>query len=314
MPSKQGEARAANGALISSDADAARERTAHALEMLALPARLFAPSAAAREVFERNGVPSGRIRVLENGVDVTGLAARVESERPAQVSRDGKIRIGVLGSAQPSKGVLEFARAALSLDEPRLRIEVHGALPDYHGDSSYVVALRELAARDARLQLCGAFAHMDQARILARLDALAAPSIWNEVFGLSAREARAAGLFVFASDRGGLAGMRGDVGVRLLPAGDANAWSAALALFVRDQLASGARRNWPAPGNLRSVHELALELEQHYVELVRTQLGREPALVFEPGSDRASARASGVSSSLALAPTPRANWWRRLWR
>ncbi|HTF90495.1 MAG TPA: glycosyltransferase [Planctomycetota bacterium] len=312
MPSGSGEARDAEGRTIATDAQAASARTQHALEMLALPARVFAPSVAAQRVFERSGVPSGRIQLLENGVDAAGIAARVEALRSAQVRQDGEIRIGVLGSAQPSKGVLELARAVLSLDLPGVVVEVHGGLSQYHGDSSYAGALRELAASDPRLRLREEYPHADLASVLARLDAVAVPSLWNEVFGLSAREARAAGLFVFASDRGGLAGLRGDPGVRLLPPEDTEAWKVAIAEFVRAWRLAGSRRAWPAPSNPRTVHQLALELEQHYVDLVRTQLGREPQLAFEPGSDRPRVRASDGSRVAVTQPKPR-GWWQRLW-
>ncbi|MEO6708758.1 MAG: glycosyltransferase [Planctomycetota bacterium] len=313
MPSGSGEARDTEGRALEGDAQAAAARTQHGLEMLALPARLFAPSVAARAVFERSGIPSGRILLLENGVDAGEIAARVEVERRALARQDGELRIGVLGSAQPSKGVLELARAALSLDLPGLVIEVHGRLAEYHGDSSYSDALRKLAASDPRLRLQGEYAHADLARVLARLDAVAVPSLWNEVFGLSAREARAAELFVFASERAGLEGLRGDPGARLLPSGDSMAWKTAIAEFERAWRAPGSRRTWPAPLNLRTVHQLALELEQHYVDLVRTQLGREPLLAFEPGSDRIRASASAAPPAAQTPPTPR-GWWQRLWR
>ncbi len=303
MPSQQGEQRGPRGESIRSDRDAANARTLHALEMLALPARLFAPSKAARAVYERAGVPPGRIEVLPNGVDTHNLFEHVEAARRAAPRHDGKLRVGILGSAQPSKGVLEFSRAALALADARLAIEVHGALCDYHGDPSYAASLRRLAASDARLELHGEYAHADLARILARLDLVCVPSLWNEVFGLSAREARAAGLFVFASDRAGLADLRGDPGVRLLPAGDPAAWTSALAEFLRLPAALRA----PKPAQLRSVHELALELERHYVELVRTQLGREPVLCFELESDRAIERPASVASEGEL---PK-RWWQR---
>ncbi|HUR29368.1 MAG TPA: glycosyltransferase [Planctomycetota bacterium] len=290
------------GDVLAADAAAAATRTAHALEMLALPARLFAPSKAAREVFERAGVPAQRIDVVENGIDASELARDVAALRATSGESSSVVRIGVLGSAQPSKGVLEFARAALALEERELVVEIHGALADYHGDQATVEALRELAARDARLVLRGAFAHADLAAVLARLDAVAVPSLWNETFGLTAREARAAGLRVLASDRGGLRELRDDPGVRLLPSHDPRAWTDAVAALLGERRVALERGEKPMPARLRTVHELALELETHYVDLVRTQLGREPALVFEAGTDRRAQRTA--------APAP--SWWRRL--
>ena len=94
--------------------------------------------------------------------------------------------------------------------------------------------------------------------------------------------------------------------------GDWLAWKTAIAEFVGAWRAAGSRRTWPAPSSLRTVHQLALELEQHYVDLVRTQLGREPQLAFEPGSDRIRARASASAPAAESGPRPR-GWWQRLW-
>ncbi len=304
MPSERGEQRGPGGEALTSDEQAAAARTAHALSMLNLPARLFAPSAAARDVFERNGVPAGRIAVLPNGVEVEGLAAAVAAARRATAPKDDRRRVAVLGSVQPSKGVLEFARAALSLNDSRLVIEIHGALGDYHGDSSYGMRLRELATAHPQLELHGEYAHVDLARILARVDLVCVPSRWHEVFGLTAREARAAGLPVFVSDRGGLADLRADPGVRLLAAEDATAWRNALEQFMTEpagQLVLG-----PAP---KSAHALALELESHYVELVRTQLGREPRLLFQAGTDVPVSRLESEPPASKKGP-----WWRRMIR
>jgi glycosyltransferase involved in cell wall biosynthesis len=308
MPSGSGEQRGVLGETLGDDVSAVRARLAHALEMLALPQRIFSPSAAARDVFEAAGVPSGRIEVLENGVDALELAQRVQRARTQLPARGQQVRIGVLGSAQPSKGVLEFARAALSLDDSELFIEVHGQLGDYHGDPSYALALRALAAENSRLLLCGSYAHEDLARVLAGLDAVAVPSRWNEVYGLGAREARAAGLYVFASDTGGLAECKDREGVELLPAEDASAWRKALEPFAKACRAPGAARVFAARTALRTTRAAALELERHYVDLVREQLGREPALCFEPGEERPrEVQSDGDPGGGALS-----RWWRRL--
>jgi len=308
MPSGGGEPRGAAGEPLSDDAAAAQSRLRHALAMLELPQRLFTPSSAARAVFERAGVPRGRIQVIGNGVEAEALAARVAALRAGLAPRGKQLRIGVLGSVQPSKGVLEFARAALALGDAELFIEVHGELADYHGDPSTARALRELAAREPRLELRGAFAHADLARVLAGLDAVAVPSLWNEVHGSSAREARAAGLPVFVSDRGGLVEWDSREGVEVLPAQDPAAWSAALQRFAKAARAAGPQRERaPGPG-LRSARQLALELESHYVELVREQLGREPRLVFEPGSEARR----GAAAAAAPKPAAATNWWRRI--
>jgi glycosyltransferase involved in cell wall biosynthesis len=54
------------------------------------------------------------------------------------------------------------------------------------------------------------------------------PSLWEEGFGLGAREARACGLPVMASRIGGLEQLDSDPGVTLVEPGDHGAWVAAI--------------------------------------------------------------------------------------
>src|SRR6185295_15153701 len=106
------------------------------------------------------------------------------------------------------------------------------------------LALEQLAARDARVRLRGPYAREELPRILAGLDGVAAPSLWPEPYGLTAREARAAGLPVLVSDAGDLAGVAegGAAGIAV-PARDRAAWIAALRRFASD---APARALWGA--------------------------------------------------------------------
>ncbi len=278
MPSATGVPSGPRGEQVSDDRAAAAARTAFALEMLELPARLFTPSEAARDVYVAAGVARERISVCENGVDVGALATEVAERRGERES--GVVRLGVLGSVLPSKGVLELARAWARADAPGLALEVHGNLPDYHGDDSYVRALRALAEEHSGLSVHGPYAHDDLPAILARLDGVAAPSRWEEVFGLTVREARAAGLPVLVSDAGGLPAVVADGAAGLVVArDDEDAWVAALERFARD---AESRDRWSrAETPVRSAREMMLELERAYVEVLVEATGHAPALVHE---------------------------------
>ena len=231
--------------------DAQRRARAAKLALEACSA-LQAPSAAAVGVFEAHGLSSGRVVVRPNAVRTPRPLAHRESEGPW--------RVGVLGAVQPSKGVLELARWMRDLDA--LELHVHGPLVAYHGDSSYVDALKELAEGSDRVVLHGAFEPSELASVLAGLDLVAVPSLWTEVFGLVAREARAAGLPVFASDVGGLC----DSDSLRLPAGDASAWRAALERFAADAewRADLASRACAGPG----LDEVVDRLEADYRALL----------------------------------------------
>ena len=256
MPARSAEARAA----------AARSRTAVALEVLGLPGRLVAPSQTVLDVYAACGVDTARGQVIEHGFDAAALAHEVAACRERAPRSDGELRLGVLGSVQPSKGQLELARAVCASEVPQLTLEVHGELAAYHGDPSYAGALRALAAEHDRVRLHGPYARPDLARVLAGLDGVAAPSIWNEPYGLTVREARACGLPVLVSDRGGLpaAAQEGLAGL-VLPPGDREAWKHALIRFA----SPSERARWCArPHALGSASEMTLAVERCYHDVI----------------------------------------------
>lgn len=287
MPSCGGEGRGPRGERLASDEEAARARDEFALAALASAARLFTPSAATRRAYVQAGLDEGRIEVVENGVDVDELARAVADLRARAAPHDG-LRLGLLGTVLPSKGALELARALVEARVPGLTLEVHGALPSYHGDTRYVEALRALAAAEPSVRVHGPFAHERLAEILATLDGVAAPSRWNEVYGLTVREARAAGLPVLVSDAGALPDVTewGAAGL-VVPAEDRAAWVAALRRFAdpTQRAAWAAHEKRP-----RSARAMTLQLERAYCEAVRAARGRLPALAFVPGEERPAPR------------------------
>ncbi len=288
MPSSGAERRGPRGEALASDEDAARARDAFALACLRSARRLFTPSQATRAAFVRAGLDEGALEVVENGIDVDELAQRVASLRKQAAPRAG-LHLGVLGTVLPSKGALELARAVVAARIPGLVLEVHGALPSYHGDERYAEALRALAAAEPCVRVHGPFDHERLAEILATLDGVAAPSRWNEVYGLTVREARAAGLPVLVSDAGALPDVTewGAAGL-VVPADDHAAWVAALARFADP----AERSAWAAQTKRpRDARAMALQLERAYCEVVRAARGRLPELAYVPGEER---RAAGV--------------------
>ncbi len=231
---------------------AAALRLEAAESALAACGKLQAPSAAAARVWEAHGLAPGRIEVRPNAT------RRPEPARPRE--RGEALRVGVLGAVQPSKGVLELARWMEGLEG--LELHVHGPMPCYHGDPSYGEELRRLAERSERLTLHGAFAPSELWQVLASLDLVAVPSLWEEVFGLAAREARAAGLPVFASAVGGLR----EADAQLLPAGDGDAWRDALVRFAADP-AWRAELSAPEAG-LHGIEAVVDRLESDYQALL----------------------------------------------
>ena len=252
------EGRAAGAAL---DGRAVAERLSFVGEQLAYPSELVTPSHRAAQVLAACGLDRGRIVVLPGGSELpsslaaegdkseqanpvggpaggpagtsTGTRASAPAGVPAGIAgRRGAagLRVGVLGATQTSKGALFLARVVAAAPELTVELHIHGPAVADHGDTSGLQELAQLAARDRRIHLHGAFAPEDLAEILAGLDALAAPALWEETFGLTVREARAAGLPVLVSDRGALAeGLTVGPYLTVLPAGEGRAWAAALA-------------------------------------------------------------------------------------
>ena len=150
---------------------------------------------------------------------------------------------------------MELARALLDVDDEELVLDVHGSLDDYHGSTAYADALLDLAAKNGRIRLHGPFRTADLSRVLASIDALAAPSRWEEVFGLSAREARAVGLPVLAARRAGLAEWEDVGGVTYVAGTSQEEWVQAL---------SSLDFQPTVPENLTSVETMVDQLRAMY--------------------------------------------------
>ena len=225
------------------------DRTRRALGRAGL---LIVPSLAAGEVLRGAGFGGLEFTCVPNGIDGVGLAKSVSHHRAGRTA--GK-RLGVIGAVQPSKGVLELARALLDVDDEDLVLDVHGSLDDYHGSTAYADALWDLEAKNGRIRLHGPFRTVDLSRVLASIDALAAPSRWEEVFGLSAREARAVGLPVLAARRAGLAEWEDVGGVTYVAGTSQEEWVQAL---------SSLDFQPTVPENLTSVETMVDQLRAMY--------------------------------------------------
>lgn len=194
--------------------------------MLARPAALLTPSRRAAAVFEAWGLDAERLQVIPGAVAHPGTPP---GDVGSQGSSGGATRLGVLGSTQTSKGVLFLAEVLAASPELMVELHVHGPLVSDHGNTDGLSRLEALAASDRRIHLHGPYGAADLDRVLAGLDVVAAPALWEETFGLTVREARAAGLPVLVSDRGALAeGLAAGEHLSVLPAGDLATWTRVL--------------------------------------------------------------------------------------
>ncbi len=160
--------------------------------------RIIVPSRTYAAFFADWGLDADRIDVIEHGLERDGFADVARTE-PA----DGKLRVGVLGTVIPSKGVHVLLEAAAGLGDA-IALHVHGEFVPYHEDDGYRARLEAAIPDDVETTLHGRYEPSRVPEILANLDVLVVPSTWHEAFGITLREGFLAGLPVIAADHGGL--------------------------------------------------------------------------------------------------------------
>jgi glycosyltransferase involved in cell wall biosynthesis len=238
----------------------------YAREVLLDVDRLVVPSAAAIPPFVTAGIPIERVAVVPNGVDV----ARLRALSPAARTAGERIRFGYLGTLIPSKGLDVLVRAWQGLPAGTSELHAFGNVVPYHGDFGFLTrALAGLRPQD-RFTYHGPYTTDDLPRILSTIDVLVAPALWAEAFGLTVREALAAGRGVLVSKIGGLADAIEDgVAGRVLPAGDVTALRQAMAAVLADP---GLVARWgTAARSAPAVRDFAA-MADHLLEVYRDLL------------------------------------------
>ena len=232
-------------------------------EALARVDHVEAPTRWLASALEGAGI--GReVVVRPQGIELAALSG-VEPPRGAS---DGPLRVLYVGAYHEFKGVHVLLEACAQLGD---RIELH--LRGLRGTSDHAAHLEQLA-RDAGTTLGPPFERDELPLLLEQADLLALPSLWSENAPFVLREAFAAGRPVLASETPALReSVRDGVDGRLLPAGDVEAWRAALEELAGDpaafsQLAAGVEPP-------RSIDTDAAELVELYGELAdRCELSR----------------------------------------
>ena len=243
-----------------------------ARDVLAAAQALVVPSRRAIPPFVELGVPAERFTVVGNGVDTTSLEGL-----PPPAGGPGPLRVAYLGTLLPSKGLHVLLAAARELPPGAVQIAIHGNAVPYHGDAGYLTRCFQALRPGDAVTYHGPYTTDELPRLLAAADVLAAPALWHEAFGLTVREALAAGRPVLVSRVGGLqdAVQHGTAGY-VLPPGDVAAWRDALARLATDRrelarLASGCR------GLARGFAPMAAELLEVY-ERARTGAAGRPTI------------------------------------
>jgi glycosyltransferase involved in cell wall biosynthesis/GT2 family glycosyltransferase len=223
---------------------------------------------------------------------------------PARQPDDaGRVRFGFLGAAIPSKGVHVLAEAFRRVADPRAALAIHGSFPPYHGDTGYEARVRELLGPAAAACLRGPFTRERLPELLATLDVIVVPSVWEENAPLVVEEAFLARRPLVVSDHGGLAErVRDGVdGLRFRPGDAAELARAMRRLLDEPELRA---RLGASPPHVPTLDEHVRSLEALYEQArrrIRERVGRVGVVVLDHRrpADAAAAAASAMDASIA---------------
>lgn len=201
MPSPDLLADATSRAVNSTGSIARRRGLARTLGSAAV---IAAVSESFAGIYRRAGFPE--TIAIPNGVPRFAPVVR-------RASRPGQVRLGHIGGRTAHKGatLIESILRAGRFEKLALTLVDHALATDYVGEEVWGATPVRIVGKVPQEQIGDLYAEMD---------VLLAPSLWPESFGLVTREARAAGLWVVASDLGaigedidaGVNGFRVDVG------------------------------------------------------------------------------------------------------
>lgn len=203
---------------------------------------LITPSQASKKVFQLYGI-SQEIQVIENGIPTDGLYNQIKMESPRRRMKSKKIDIALLGNVAQSKGQLSFCEACTATPlSSTFTINIHGSFPDtHHGDTSQQDKLKKICQENPDLfRIHGPYDRSDLNEILAETDIVAMPSLWEEVYGLVAREAYCYGIPLITTNAGALAQLLDKEKVFILDRNYPDQWST----LLTEALQSGPIYKW----------------------------------------------------------------------
>ena len=226
-------------------------------------ARIFAPSAFYTDFVRRN-FPSvaERCHVNKNGIRWTRVDA------PAVPQKGDPLRLGFLGGKTAHKGYFFLAKALRALgraDFELLLVDVHTAFGSAAMDSQEDKELWQ----GLPVRILPFIQHDEMDTFYAQIDVLLFPSLWDESFGLTVREAILHHVFVIASQCGGpCEGIVPGKNGLLFPKGDEEAFCRHLHFVLNNQERFRAYQTTDF-GDIITVETQARELAEVYREIGR---------------------------------------------
>jgi glycosyltransferase involved in cell wall biosynthesis len=214
----------------------------------------LAAAGLSREVLViRNGSGPGAMNEADDKPPDRATHSRRSADRAP-----GMLRVGVFGRPHPTKGLDFLISAFLCLPPGAAELHLHGTVASDLAESA-----------PPGVFLHGRYAPEEVMSLMAEVDLVAIPSLWDENHPMVATEAARARRPLLVSDRGGLPelvqdGLTGWV----VAAGAAEAWAEQLALLAADP--TRVRRAAEALPMPRTAAEMAAEFLGVYEGLVET--------------------------------------------
>jgi L-malate glycosyltransferase len=220
------------------------------------------------QVVERDGIRSGKIWTIHNGLDLARFDPQRGSCREDLRDERKEIVVAVVANLRPEKGHLIFLQAAsrLATENPRVRFLIVGEGPERTRIEGKIGELGLTEMVDMRGEV------RDIPGLFRAVDIAVLPSLMNEGFPNSVMEAMGASIPVVATDSGGTRElvMDGYTGFVVQP-GDA----AAMADRIGNLCADRERRRKMGEAGLRrmvegfTVEKMAKQFEFLYLKLLR---------------------------------------------
>lgn len=237
-------------------------------------------------LLEGNGIRPDRLHVIPSGVDF-GL---FDGPHDDPFPHLGRPRVAFVGRLAPQKGVSGLVRAAAQLRTPNVQTLLVGDGPDRQRLEQEIRAL-DLADR---VQVTGFLAHDRIPAVLANVDVLVMPSVYEEL-GSALVEAMRVGVPIVATRVDGIPDViqHGETGILVTP-GDPRALASAI-----DDLLDDPQRAGSLAGRARTAARRYdwNVLAGSVLDIYRTLTQPRPAAQSQPsGGDR--------STGVARSPAP----------
>ena len=245
---------------------------------------LICPSEGAAGIFISNNINTA-ITIIENGINKSELEGNIKKEPPNKAS--GRIKILILGSITPAKGQLLFCQAIIKanlLDQ--VEVHMHGPIPEnYHGEILQQQDIKSICKKySENFFLKGPYEYNAINKIFEQHDILATPSIWEEVYGLVAREGLCYGLPLICTDAAGLKDLEGQGNVFTLNKNLTREWHKTLS----EEFRSGTLKRWvedrrnqmfKGAASIRSTDDYIVDIKKIYDKAITKNHSKPPTKV-----------------------------------